>query len=773
MQENHFDRLESENIDLRQVFRKTLPYWPWFVLALGIALVSAFFLIKSTPEKYISHATVLINKKGGNPSLDNLLLGKHAQTNMANEAGIIQSINLKKEALRYSNTGISYYVKNRYKTTAIYGEPPIKILFDSLHKQPVDVPIFIEPLPGKKIKISGSKEPALFYALNYPGNNTIEPFEIDTIIDYNDWIITRQLAFKVDSINFSTNENAYCFQVNSLQKQVSFYSELEVNIDKESTLMHLSLTSDHPEKAIDLLNGLIYAYQKSQVHKLLNEKAESIKFIDHLLVEVSDTLSTYENELTSFQTQNLAIGIDAKSQDLYNKYSSIKTELSKISLQQRYYKHVQELLKKEKKITDLISPSALGINEPIINDLVMQLVELYNQKTEAGFNTRKDNPMTSVIAGKIENLKASLELNIQNNLAALQLSKEEHKEQLKSIEGQLSKLPLTNKQLNAYERKFEIIDNLYTFLLKKRSEMRIEKSAIQPKNEVIQKAIELTTEKVGRSSVQILLIAIILALIIPFGIIQLKSILFNRIEDESQVQRYSNISIIGHVLRTAANKDNVFANPVSSAAEAFRTIRTNIHFYGPEDQTKIFLVTSTKQGEGKSFIAKNLAKAFACDNQKTILLNFDLRKPSSRSHGISTYLINKAEIKEIIQKNDDIDLIHSGPQPPNAAEIINNYRTGELFKYLKKKYDKIIIDSPPLVPISDASILSHYSDIQLFVIRLNYTPFDLFKQTIKKPIFRNFNKPLYIMNDIKPRNMYYSAYNYQGKTYGKKNKQAD
>ncbi len=326
---------------------------------------------------------------------------------------------------------------------------------------------------------------------------------------------------------------------------------------------------------------------------------------------------------------------------------------------------------------------------------------------------------------------------------------------------------MTNKQLNAYERKFQIIDNLYTFLLKKRSEMRIEKSAIQPKNEVIQNATELTTNIIGRSPVQIILIAIILALVIPFGVIQLKSILFNRIEDETQIQRYSTISTIGHILRTAKNKDNVFAEPVSSCAEAFRTIRTNIHFFSTDEEAKIFLVTSTKQGEGKSFIARNLAKAFAYDNQKTILLNFDLRKPSSNDHGISTYLIDKAKIKDIIRKDDETDIIHSGPQPPNAGELINNYRTGELFQYLKKNYDKIVIDSPPLVPISDASILSHYSDIQLFVIRLNYTPYELFKQTIKKPIFQNFTKPLYIINDIKPQNLYYSAYNYQEKAYSK------
>ena len=341
----------------------------------------------------------------------------------------------------------------------------------------------------------------------------------------------------------------------------------------------------------------------------------------------------------------------------------------------------------------------------------------------------------------------------------MQLSRDEHEQQLAALEKKLSGLPLKSKQINSFERKFNVIDDLYTFLLKKRSEARIEKSATRPINEVVQWAGALTTTAKGRNTVQILIIAFILGLLIPFAVIQLKSAYLNKLEDESQITRLTNAPVLGQVLHLKTKSKDVFSTPLSVGAEAFRSIRTNLKFFHDNKGSKVYLITSSRQGEGKSFVSHNLARAFEYNNQKTILLHFDLRKNAESTSGLSTFLSNQNTIDDILVKHQDrFDEILPGPTPPNASELINSEKVSELITWLKSKYDAIIIDSPPLIPISDAVALGVYSDIQMFLARMNFTSIELLKMVIDKPSFKSFKKPLILVNDIKTRSSYYGYY---------------
>jgi capsular exopolysaccharide synthesis family protein len=709
-------------------------------------------------QTYECYATLLINKNDKENALSDFLFSSGAKPNVSNEVGILKSIETKKNALRYIQTGISYYHISNFKTTDLYSNPPFKLMVDSLHYQPLGILVLVEKIGESKLHVSCSAEEVFFKSLSENEKSYVGPLEIDTTVNCGEWLITDKVAFKIDSVK-QIEDNHYAFSMNSIATQVSFFETLEIEMDKESSLVGLSLTTGDPQKSQDLLNALIKAYLNRDILKKLEERTEQIDFIDQLIGEIADSLSYYENQLAEFQTENLSIGIDAKSSDLYGKYSELQSKLSQLSLQQRYYKYVANLLAEDKTLGDLISPTTLGINEPIINDLVVQLIELYNQKSEITFNTRKDNPYVGVIDEKIQNLKESLTKNIQNNLDALELARDEHEMQLSKLEKKLSGLPIKSKQLNAYERKFTVIDELYTFLLKKRSEARIEKAATRPLNEVIQWASALTTISGGRNTVQILMIAFILGLLLPIGFIQLKSSFLNKLEEEGQIARITDIPILGQVLHVKSKNKDVFKDPSSTASESFRSIRTNLRFFHNNDGSKVFLVTSSKQGEGKSFISNNIAKAFQYNNQKTILLHFDLRKNTNTNGGLSSYLSNQCTLEDVLMKNQNgYDEILSGPMPPNASELMNSEKVKELFQTIRAQYDIIIVDSPPLVPISDAVVLGMHSDIQLFITRINFTSIELLKQIINKPSFKSFSKPLIIINDISAKNSYYGYY---------------
>lgn len=755
--------LEQDTINVRKILKKVLRHWPWFVASIIIAVLIAFFFVKRAETTYLSHATLLIKKDEQSSSLDNLLLNQAPKRNIANEVGIIQSVSIKRKALEYLPVDISFYKPGSFKTREIYVEPPVKLKLDKLHVQPFNVPVHVTNYGNDNLYISIDHPSALFQKSGNNNQSFKNEIKLDTVIGIGEWLVTEHLSFAIDSTSMEKKGTCY-FIINSLARQLTFFNDLEVTMNKESALLDLSLESDDPQKSIDLLNAVIKAYLKSEVNKKLNQRDETIDFIDQLIVEVSDTLALYENQLTSFQTQNLTLGIDAKSEELYTKYSNLQSKLSKLSLQQRYYKYVGNLLKEEKTLSDLISPSTLGINEPIINDLVKQLIDLYNQKSEFAYNTRKDNPYISVLDEKIANLQSSLLVNIQNNLEALALSRDEHEQQLHAIEKKLSELPVTNKQLKTYERKFEIIDNLYTYLLKKRSEARIERSGIRPSNEVVEYASRLTTYPKSKSPVQIYLIAFVLGLIVPFGFIQLRSLIFNKIEDEEQIRTSTDIPVVGHVLHVKKSSKDVFSDPYSTNAESFRTLRANLGFFSASNPVQVILVTSSSQGEGKSFIAHNLARSLAYNSKRTLHMNFDLRKSKYQKKGLSNFLSNQVKFNEILDMREEfLHAIPPGPTPPNAGELMSSPAMENLFREAREDYDYVVIDSPPLMPISDAAILSDYADIQLFVVRLNYTPLDLFKQTLQKPNFQNLKRPLILLNDIHPRNDYYSYYYYQKK----------
>lgn len=756
MQYEQLNPEADESIDIRQIVRKIIPYWPWFVLSILIAIVTAFIFIKSSTVYYISHATLLIKSNEQSMNLGSVLLNQTPKTNISNEAGIIQSINTKLHALEYIDNNISYYKKSRYNTVECYSQLPFTIKIDTTHQQPLNMAIFVSKIDNNLVHLKAENSNTPVGLVNRISTHNVANIYLDTIIELKQWLSCPNMSFMVDSISKFSEDLEFFFIINSISRQIGFYESLELNINKESSLLDISLQAQDPQKAIDLLNALIKSYLHLETNKKLEARTESIDFINELLIETSDTLHLYEQELTRFQTKHLTIGIGPKSNDLYAKYSELQSQLSRLSLQQRYYKHVANLLKEEKSLGDLISPQVLGINEPVVNDLVKQLIDLYTQKSEISFNTRKDNPYVNVIDEKITNLKSSLVMNINSNLDALKLSEQEHEEQLEKIESELSKLPQTNKQLTNYERKFKVIDDLYTFLLKRRSEARIEKAATRVLNEVIQHASPLTTETKAAKAIQVILISIILAIIIPILIIQLKSYLYNKLEDEEQIKKLTKLPFIGHVFNIKDSNKAVFSDMQSPEAECFRTIRSNTSFFTEKSNHKSILITSSQEGEGKSFVAYNLAAAFSQNKEKTIYLDFDLRKPSKNNLGISNYLVEKVSLDDIIYKvSEFFHTIESGSTPPNANELINRKTTKILFEELKKQYDIIIIDTPPLMPVSDASLLAVYSNMQIFITRLKHTSLDALRQTLTRTSFKTMLNAAILVNSTKSTNKYY------------------
>ncbi len=413
----------------------------------------------------------------------------------------------------------------------------------------------------------------------------------------------------------------------------------------------------------------------------------------------------------------------------------------------------------------------MNVVDPIMNGLVSQLITMSTERASLLRNSNsQQNLFLADLNIRIENVKNTIKETVKNTLNTLTISVREIDSRLSRASGQISQMPKTELQLKGIERKFDLNDAIYTFLLQKRAEAQIARASSIPDYEVVDAAVIATSNKVHPKKMLNYLIALFLAFMFPTSVILAKDFLNNKILDPEEIDNLSSFPVIGKVFHNFhRTKTVVNEHPNSSVTESFRAIRTNFQFFSEGGKRQVILVTSSTSGEGKTFCSINLATAFALNGHRTVILEFDLRRPkihqefgSTNIIGISSYLIDKAIIEDIIVPThiENLDLISAGPAAPNPAELINTDRTGELIDKLKEMYDYIIIDSAPAGILAETHLLMKYADLNIFVVRLEYSIRETFRNSLQSLKNNNFNNVSLLINDLNiKRDAYKYGYN--------------
>ena len=315
--------------------------------------------------------------------------------------------------------------------------------------------------------------------------------------------------------------------------------------------------------------------------------------------------------------------------------------------------------------------------------------------------------------------------------------------------------------------------------MQKRAEAQIVMASNSPDNSIIDEARVSRTRKVAPKSMMIYLVCMVLGCGIPAAFIFLKEIFNTKVLEKSDIEKISKLPIIGQIPYTSSKVSNsstfVIDSPKSPVSEAFRSIRTNIEYIVQGKDKCIFSVISDSPGIGKTYISINMASIYAMYGKKTVLIGMDLRKPRlyqefglSNKVGVSSYLSNKASLDEIIQpsgKLPTLDVITAGPIPPNPAELIASSKCAQLFEELKERYDYIIIDTPPLLWVTDALLLMKHVDTSVYVVRQGETNKKAFEVVIKDLEQRKYNVSL-VVNGINYQGAYGYRYSYGYGGYG-------
>ena len=375
----------------------------------------------------------------------------------------------------------------------------------------------------------------------------------------------------------------------------------------------------------------------------------------------------------------------------------------------------------------------------------------------------------------IKNLEDNLKQHISKSINLQEYNLSETNEKILSVNYKLRKIPKVEREILNIKRNYKLNDNIYTFLLTKRTEAGITLATNSPGAKVLDPArienVSKTSPKPGENRTKLIFIS----LLIPILIIVIREFFNNKIIEKSEIEKNTNIPIVASISKNKT-KDNipVFTQPNSPIAEAFRLFKTNLKYLLVEKENPIIVISSTISGEGKSFCSTNLASVFAKSKKRTLLIGLDLRKPKlhesfnvDNKTGLSTYLIGHNTSEEIIFSThiNNLFLIPSGPIPPNPAELLESEKMKNLLIELKKQFDYIIIDTPPIAHVTDTMLIANYSDVNIFVIRQGYSSKNVINVINEVAEKGSLNNVGILINDINQSVRYGLKYGY-GFSYG-------
>ena len=453
-----------------------------------------------------------------------------------------------------------------------------------------------------------------------------------------------------------------------------------------------------------------------------------------------------------------------------------RTERAELMTRKRYYDYVSDYLEKNNDFSNMIVPSSIGIPDPILTSLMTELIAAQAQRSNLIANNQEKNPLVNKLNIKIDNIKNTIIDNISAVRQTTDISIDEMNKRVSKIEAKISNLPKTEQQLGGFERKFRLNDAIYNYLLEKRAEAKITQASNLPDDIIIEPASQVGAGPISPNPTKNYLIAFILGIGFPFSYLIMRKALNSKIETQEIIERMTNVPVLGKIIHNHKKTNNVvFEYPKSPISESYRVLRTNLDFSMKGGSHKVILVTSCITGEGKTFNALNIAMSYAQLGRKTILLDFDLRKQTpyfnkqeESTPGLSSYLIKNATLQDIIMKSPDakLDYITSGALPPNPAELLALDETKNMILELKKQYDYIIIDTPPLAQVTDGFLIMESSDLKVIVVRYNYSKKKVLSMVLKDLQYKNIENICIVLNDNRIKN---DQYGY-GYGYNKKNK---
>jgi capsular exopolysaccharide synthesis family protein len=773
---------DDDNIDIKRYLSLFISNWYWFIISLFISFTLAYGINRYSEKLFTVSSTLLIKdgQNGGGLSFaENFIPGSNVfnnRQNLNNEIGILKSFRLNKRVIDslpefrtiYFGVGKRNIVERR-----MYKSCPFKVFAKSINSQPKWVKIGVKIISDTTydLEINGISDTRRELKFG----NQFKEMGFDFIVDIRD----------KNSFYFNPNlSNKYYFYFSGSEELTNEYrGKLGVYpIDKEATLVSLSASGFVPEQESDYLNKLMEIYINQGLEDKNQIADSTIKFINRQLDLISDSLKKAEDKLQNFRLENRLIDLSKEGSLLQSRLEQFENEKIALDLQEQYYQYLKGYLETRNESGDIVSPSVMGVTDQSLSRLVLELATLQQKKKELSMNLSMELPAVNLIEEDIVNVRKSISENVESNLINLKRSISDAAARISEVYQDMSKLPGTERRMINIQRKFDVNNTVYTYLLEKRAETGIARASNVSDNKIIDEAEIFNATQIKPKPGGNNLKALLFGILFPGLIITLLYYFNNRIIDNGDITRRTNVPIIGYISHNDNIKEiPVIDNPGSTLSESFRAVRTTLRYFIKDKANPVIAITSTISSEGKTFVSINLASITALLGKKVLLIGLDLRKPRihkvlgiDNSVGLSSFLSRNCEYKDVIKPTAINNLYYatSGPVPPNPAELIEDERMAEFIEKVKIEFDYIFIDTPPIAVVSDTLLLAKLVDVNIFVVRQRYSSkntLELIQELYQSEKLKNMG---IVINDISLTGYYgyglrYGYYKGYGYSYGK------
>ena len=714
-----------EEIDLVSVFYLLLARWYYFAIALVLCFFIAFVYIKLTLPEYQAFSTILIKESNSSSGkIEDIIAGEMygEQRNLTTEIGIIKSRTVLGETIDRLNLQVTYYNLINITPRPIYRTPPIRVKKHIINSNLYGVDFNVDILNDKEFELSVNTDTKFLPDFKYKEKHEFgKPLATDNF---------QLLIDKVDSIIITEINNEFKFIIYKKHDLINSTNErLSVTpYDKDANIIQLHFLDYNPQKAADILNTITDVYIDKNVEDKTSIASLTLHFVDDQLNNINGVLNSIETDLQDFKKKNGTVNLSEESNQVLDRLNQVDLERLKIEIELKSLNNLSTYIKENKDVTQL-APSIIGINDPLLLQLLETFQSLQSKRKSLAFGVSDEVPSVQIIDQQISDTRISLIENLKSIKIQLETTLQALSSRIDRYEGNIKKVPEIERQLLAIQRKFEVNQNIYVYLLQKKAETSISKATAISDNKILDRAF-VSPKPVSPDKKIIYLLALFASIVIPGILVFLSNVLKITVGSKEDISRYTNTPIVGIIGHKSSDLNLVVLNnPKGRITEAFRTLRTNLQFLST-DSKKVVAITSSIGSEGKSFVTLNLASILALQDYKVLIIGTDLRKPKlfddfglSNEIGLSSYLIGIAKIDDIILKtqNENLHLIPAGPVPPNPSELLSRTEMQTLFTELKNRYDYVIVDTPPIGIVSDPMLIAKFADINLYVVRENYS----------------------------------------------------
>ncbi len=764
---NNDDEEDSLNFNPLEWLFTFMHYWYLFVIALAIALGMAMLKNRRWIPTYYSQGTIVIKESSpyGNSASSSLMQGFSVDAgykNVNNQMIMLGSYDLMSrvvDSLPFLN--VEYITQGRFKTRQLYRNTPIVIEYTRLHPRAYEMMFLITSNEDGTMHISSSDESM--------------PLELD--VHFGEPVSCPLFDIKVWPTEMLTSSTRVFFRFRTHESLVTeFMGRLQLSFVRDgSTVLALSLVSETPQRDCEFLDKLVDIYLLQNLEQKNKVAENSIRFINEQLENLQASLQVSEGAITDFRQENKFVDVNSYAGQLMGRISEYEQQAMELRLRETYFDYLIKYIHDNIEKDAVIAPTTMGVKEPVLVGLVQQLNDL---RIKRGELTQK-NVYYAKYTKDIENVKLALEEVVTSMRASLEIEKTDLNNRYKDVEKSIRQLPEKELQMVAIERNYRIDENYYTFFRQKRAEAEIQKASNTPDNSIMDRARTTAVMNANAKS-KTTTIYLVIGLLIPFILIIISELLNNKIRSPKDVVKLRKFRLIG-TLRHAKNQNPtlVRASPRSSYAEMLRSIRTRMEFVLKRKEKMVISISSTESGDGKTFLATNLAALYGLTGKKTLLVDLDLRKPNIHTKlglengvGLSNYLVGECELNDAMVKDTPFgfDLLRAGTIPPNPGELIHSDKLTQMMSDLREQYDFVVIDTSPIGLVPDAYAVIEQCDLCLYVIRCMETNKSFCKQTLDqmKEVIDNPEKVQIVLSDIptEGRHSYGSGYGYGYGGYG-------